>query len=91
MEDYTHLRKAGGKDDEREALLAGQQHSPTEAKECLDEMKKISALIADVRLKTNHESFNLLYYIGRHYILKIRVSFLGRIHLRLCSTIGFHC
>jgi hypothetical protein len=37
MTDFSHLRKAGGKDDEREALLAGQT-SPTEGKECLDKM-----------------------------------------------------
>jgi hypothetical protein len=49
MEDFSHLRKAGGHDGEKDALLAeGHQHSPTEAKECLDSMKHISTLIANV-------------------------------------------
>lgn len=61
MEDFSHLRKAGGKDDEREALLSeGHQHSPTEAKECLDTMKEISTLIANVSLWATNL---LIYYI----------------------------
>jgi hypothetical protein len=49
MEDYSHLRKAGGHDGEKDALLAeGDEHSPTEARECLESMKEISTLIADV-------------------------------------------
>ena len=48
MDDYTHLRKAH-KDEDRETLL-GKELSPTEAKECLDNMKEISRLIERVRL-----------------------------------------
>jgi hypothetical protein len=57
MEDCSHLRKAGGKDD-GEALL---QHSATEAQECLASMKEISELIANVG--PNQLANLLIYYI----------------------------
>jgi len=46
MDDYTHLRKAH-KDEDRVPLLETEL-SPTEAKQCLDSMKEISALIERV-------------------------------------------
>jgi len=46
MEDYSHLRKAS-KDGEKEPLLQDEL-SPTEAKECLNNMKEISLLIERV-------------------------------------------
>ena len=71
MDDFRHLRKAH-KDDEKESLL-GDELSPVEAKECLDTMKEIAALIERV---CGHYQFGLLIYycIGSHYILEIRVS-----------------
>ena len=45
MEDCTYLRKASK--DEEESLL-NSEHRPTEARECLNEMKRISDLIAEV-------------------------------------------
>ena len=47
MDDYRHLRKAHENDDEDRELLTS-EYSPSEAKECLDEMKHISKLISDV-------------------------------------------
>lgn len=60
MDDFRHLRKAH-KDDDKESLL-GDELSPVDAKECLDSMKEISALIERVGSKYQFESFNLLLY-----------------------------
>ena len=60
MDDFRHLRKAH-KDDEKESLL-GDELSPVEAKECLDTMKEIAALIERVRGLYQFESENLLLY-----------------------------
>lgn len=60
MDDFRHLRKAH-KDDEQESLL-GDELSPVEAKQCLDTMKEIAALIEKVGGFDQFESFNLLLY-----------------------------
>lgn len=60
MDDFRHLRKAH-KDDEQESLL-GDELSPVEAKQCLDTMKEIAALIEKVGSFDQFESFNLLLY-----------------------------
>lgn len=57
MDDYKHLRKAHENDDDEKELL-GSEYSPSEAKECLDNMKYISNLIADV--SCNPKSFRLI-------------------------------
>lgn len=88
MEDYTHLRKAH-KDNEKEALL-GAELSPTEAKECLDTMKDISALIEKVTSSNKPRIFLIYYYIGSHYLLEIRVYLFDWIYCTLCSPLGFH-
>lgn len=62
MDDFSHLKKAH-KDDEKETLLHGEHsHSATDGKECLEQMKFISDLIAKVNLLPGVGSFNLLLY-----------------------------
>lgn len=89
MDDYTHLRKAH-KDEEKEALLSTEL-SPTEAKECLDNMKEISALIEKVTFPNLSPDLLIYYYIGRHYLLKIGVYLFSWIHCCIRSSLGLDC
>lgn len=86
MEDYKHLRKAQDEEDEDEKLeLLTHDMSPTAAKECLENMKYISDLIAKVGF------FNLFIYIGSYHIFEARVHLFDCVPICLCYSTCTHC
>lgn len=87
MNDHSHLKRAHKDDEAKEALL---EPSAIGSLECLNEMKHISALIEKVTLIRYPDLLNY-YYIGRHYILKIRVYLFDNLHYIVRSPVGWYC
>jgi hypothetical protein len=68
MDDYSFL-KGNQKDDEARSLLKGKEgHSPEEAKELLQKLRKFSGFIEDVIF-----DFNSTEILGCHHLFEARI------------------
>ena len=68
MDDYSFL-KGNQKDDERHSLLRGKDdHSPEEAKELLQKLKKYAGFIEDVNFQLNSTN-----NLGGNHLFETRI------------------